>query len=108
VKAPDPFDFWVEEDRIKVRFVPNARLGNMPSGHKVGGLYVEQVISLHRYDYLKSLRAGLMHELGHYLVERQELRPKDTTEEEVCDLLTWLPAILADPRNGALRRFLGL
>jgi hypothetical protein len=108
VKAPDPFDIWVEDDRIKVRFVPNARLGNMPSGHKVGGLYDKQTITLHRYDYRKSLRAGLMHELGHYLVARQELKAKATTEEEVCDLLTWLPAILADPRNRALRKFLGL
>jgi hypothetical protein len=108
VNAPAPFDIWVEDDRIKVRFVPNARLGNMPSGHKVGGLYDKQVISLHRYDYRKSARAALMHELGHYLIVRQELRPRNTTEEEVCDLLTWLPAILIDPRNRALRKFLGL
>lgn len=58
----------------------------------------------------------MFHELGHYLADRDELNPRglkhklppDTTEEDICDLLTWVAIILTDPRNDALRAFLGL
>jgi hypothetical protein len=102
------FAFWVEDDRLTVRMVSPRALGNLGSGHAVGGDYRDRTIRLHRGDTRRSWRSTFCHELGHYLVERQELQPKKTTEEEICDLLSWLPGILADPRNDALLAFLGL
>jgi hypothetical protein len=108
VTRPRDFSFFVEDDRLRVRFVAASTLGRMESGQGRGGDYGKGVIRLPRYEPRGSLRGSLLHELGHYLYERAELRPSDTTEEDACDLLTWLPMILHDERNGALRRFLGL
>lgn len=102
------FDFWVEDDCIRVRFVSARALGRMKTGHATGGDYAARVIRLPRYETRRSQRTSAFHELGHYLCDRQELRARDTTEEEVCDLLTWVPIVLTDPRNSALRSFLGL
>jgi hypothetical protein len=104
----DDFSFYVEDDRIRVKFVGARALGNLGSGHNVGGDYADKVIRLKRREYRRSQRSTLLHELGHYLVERQELNPRATNEEEVCDVLTWLPTIFNDQRNTALLAFLGL
>jgi hypothetical protein len=107
-KRPKGFSFWVEDDRIVVRFVSAKTLGSLESGHSVGGDYRDKTIRIFRGELKRGQRSVLMHELAHYLVERQELRPNKTNEEEVCDLLTWLPSIFADERNDALLSFLGL
>lgn len=104
----DGFDFYVEDDRIRVRFVTQRQLKRLRSGHNIAGDYSDRTIRVFRGEYRRSQRSVLMHELGHYLVARQELRATDTTEEAVCDLLTWLPNILTDERNGELLAFLGL
>lgn len=102
------FSFYVDDDRIAVKFVSAKALGNLGSGHNVGGDYRANVIRIFRGELRRAQRATLLHELGHYLVARQELNPKATNEEEVCDVLTWLPSIFGDPRNTALLTFLGL
>jgi hypothetical protein len=110
------FSFWVEEDELRVRFVSRAALGSLASGHVTGGDYAALTIRLRASEPVGSNRRTLLHELGHYLVDRDELNPRafkrtlpnDVTEEDVCDLLTWLPVILHDPRNDALRDFLGI
>lgn len=102
------FSFWVGDDCIRVRFVSAKTLGNLSSGHSVGGDYRDRTIRIFRGELLRGQRSVLMHELGHYLVARQELDPRKTNEEEVCDVLTWLPSIFADERNTALLTFLGL
>lgn len=107
MKAPEDFDFWVDEDRLHVRFVSIRRLGRLPSGHSVWGDYTGKVIRLPRYEHSEAQKGIFFHELGHYLAERQELCTRATIED-VCDLLTWLPSVLLDRRNAALRRFLGL
>jgi hypothetical protein len=108
MNSPANFDIWVDDDRIRVRFVPQKQLGRLSSGHLVGGDFGDGIIRLPRFDTRRAQRAVLFHEMGHYLVKRQELRARDTTEEEVCDLLAWVPPILADERNADLRAFLGL
>lgn len=102
------FSIYVDDERIAVRFVSARELGNLGSGHAVGGDYKDRVIRIHRGELRRAQRAVLLHELGHYLVKRQELRARATNEEEVCDLLTWLPSIFVDERNDALLEFLGL
>lgn len=108
--TPD-FAFYVEDDRIRVKFVSQKTLGRLTDeGHPTGGTYTEgqRVIRIVRGEYRTGQRAIFMHELGHYLVERQELDARNTTEEEVCDILSWLPRIYADERNADLLKFLGL
>jgi hypothetical protein len=110
------FTVCVENDEIRVQFVSRADLGSLGSGHVVGGDYEALIIRVRASDSRRTQRAVLMHELGHYLVDRDELNtrgwkrtlPNDVTEEDVCDLFTWLPQILRDSRNGELRAFLGL
>lgn len=116
MKAPDGFTFWVDDDALRVVFVPAGKLGRLDNGgHATGGDYLDGLIRLPRYEARKGLRSSLLHELGHHLVRRQELNPRGTqralpnaTEEDVCDLLTWIPMVLVDPRNDALRAFLGV
>lgn len=105
---PRDFTFYVEDDAIRVRHVGARVLKRLSSGHTIAGDFGDGVIRLLRGETRSARRSVLLHELGHYLVDRQELRASDCTEEEVCDLLSWLPAILVDERNGALRAFLGL
>jgi hypothetical protein len=102
------FRFFVEADRIEVRFVSQKKLGRLSSdgGWGTGGTYRKGVIKLPRYEYRGTLRAALLHELGHHLYKRQEINLNRVTEEDVCDMLTWLPSILTDRRNKKLRRFL--
>lgn len=104
---PRDFDLWVEDDRLRVRFVSAKVLGQLKDGHAVGGDFGDNVIRLPRGDYRRTQRGAFMHELGHYLYSRQELTPS-AHQEQVCDLLSWLPYILIDPRNDGLRHFLGL
>ena len=101
------FDFWVEDDKITVRFVGQRALKRLSSGHAVGGDYEDKHIRIFRGDTRRAQRGTLFHELGHYLVKRYELNVKDCTEEEVCEIPAWVPQILNDPRNEALVLFLG-
>lgn len=105
---PRDFTFFVEADRIKVRHVSARTLGSGPDGHPTGGDYRDSTIRIFRGEYRSAARAYLLHELGHHLVARQEINPQHTTEEEICDVLTWLPFIFSDPRNAALLSYLGL
>lgn len=105
---PRDFDLWVEDDRIKVRFVTTKVLKRLASGHAVGGDYSDRIIRIFRGDSRRSQRGTFFHELGHYLCDRNEFNSKDCTEEEACDLLAWVPQILNDPRNDGLRTFLGV
>ena len=109
------FAIHVEDDELRVRFVSRKALGALPTGHATGGDYASRIIRLRRSETRRGNRAALLHELGHYLVEREELNPRHTSrelrgvnEEDICDLLTWVPIILADPRNGELRAFMGI
>lgn len=102
------FTLWIEDDRVRVKFVSARALGNLSSGHSVAGDYRDKTIRIFRGELRRAQRSVFMHELGHYLVSRQELRPSATNEEEICDLLTWLPHIFADERNEELLEFLGL
>lgn len=110
MKPVKNFTLWVESDRVKVRFVGAKRLGRLTkdAGWATGGSYThkDRIIRLPRYEYRGTLRAALLHELGHHLFKRQELKVSRITEEDVCDMLTWLPSILTDKRNKKLRRFL--
>jgi len=101
------FTIYVEDDRIQVRFVGARRLGTLSSGHPVGGDYDGRSIRLPAGAYRTANQASLLHELGHHFARRQGLRD-GATEEEACELLSWLPRVLADPRNRAFRSFLGL
>lgn len=107
------FDIWVDEDRIQVRFVSRKTLGHIKTGHSTGGDYGDKIVRLQRYETRRCLSNMLFHEMGHYLVEREELLSRgklvpELTDEDVCDLMTWWPGILADPRNTELRKFLNL
>ena len=103
------FTLYVENDRIRVKFVAAATLGKLSKdGHSAAGDYQARVIRIFRGEFQRTQRAVLLHELGHYLVSRQELKPGKASEEDICDVLTWLPTILADERNEAFREFLGL
>jgi len=103
------FTISVEDDRIRVKFVASATLGKLSKdGHSAAGDYANKTIRLFRGEFRRTQRNVLLHELGHYLVARQELKPKLASEEDICDLMTWLPTILTDERNGELRDFLGL
>lgn len=103
------FSFYVEDDIIRVKFVRFRELGRMDRGRqRVGGLYRDRVIRLPKTELRTANRAGLLHELGHYLYQRADLSVNDLTEEDFCDGFTWLPHILTDPRNDDLRAFLGL
>lgn len=104
MKYPPNFEFWVGEDRVRVRFVSQKTLGSIADGHASRGEYKNRIIRLFRGELPHALQAVFLHELGHYLYERGEL--KSPTEEDAADLLTWLPTIVHDKRNGALRRFL--
>ena len=73
-----------------------------------GGDYVDRRIRLARGEPRNSQQSTLLHELGHYLVQRSELDPKHTTEEEMADVLSWLPLIFRDERNRVLLAFLDL
>lgn len=103
------FTFYVEDDRIRVKFVSAATLGKLSSSkHSAYGDYSDKVIRIFRGDTRRSQRAVFLHELGHYLVSRQELKPRTASEEDICDLFSWLPAIFSDDRNAKLLEFLGL
>ena len=103
------FTIYVENDRVRVKFVAAATLGKLSKdGHSAAGDYADRVIRIFRGEYQRTQRHILLHELGHHLVARQELKPRTASEEDICDLLTWLPLILTDERNGDLRAFLGL
>lgn len=102
------FAFFVEDDRIRVKFVTARQLGKLATGHLSGGDYGDLLIRLPRFELRRSQRSAMMHELGHYLYARTEMTVKDSNEEAVVDLLAWVPSILVDPRNVDLRRFLGL
>jgi hypothetical protein len=110
VSDPRDFAFYVEDDLIKVRFVGPKKLGRIPGDkdkHLTGGDYKDGRIRLLRYEYRRTLRSMFLHELGHHLYARQELDRK-ASEEDICDMLTWLPQIITDKRNKALRQFLGI
>lgn len=102
------FDIWVERDRIRVRFVRPAVMGRTVEGHSTAGDFTmaNRLIRIHRGLTLASQRATVLHELGHYLYKRMELAKP--TEEDVVDLLAWLPEIMLDARNRKLVAFLGL
>jgi hypothetical protein len=103
------FAFYVEHDRLQVRFVTTRTLGRHGSGQSKGGDYLNKVIRLPRKEMVNANRGALFHELGHYIHrERQELPARGLTDEDICDAMMWVPAVLRDPRNGDLRRFLGL
>ena len=103
------FSFYVDDDVLKVKFVSAAVLGKLSSsGHSAAGDYANHTIRLFRGEYRRTQRTVVFHELGHYLVAWLELKPAKASEEDLCDLLTWLPLILLDERNEALREFLGL
>lgn len=101
------FTFYVDADRIRVRFVMPSRLKKIASGQNPGADYGDKVIRIARGELTRSQQGYLFHELGHYLVERMEYG-KTLTQEDACDLMSWAPAILRDPRNGDLRAFLSL
>ena len=101
------FPFWVDGDRIKVRFVSAAVLGRTAAGHMVAGDYTNREIRIFRGEIRHAQRAVFWHEVGHYIYERLELT-KSAHEEQIVDLLTFVPLIIGDNRNGALRKFLGL
>lgn len=105
---PRDFDFWVEDDRLHVRHVTARLLTRISSGQNTGADYGDKVISLLRGDTRRSLRGYLLHELGHYLCDRLDHPKRGLTQEDACDLLSWVPNILLDDRNGPLRAYLGL
>lgn len=105
------FSFNVGDARIRVRFVGREDLGKLDSGHDVAGDYGENLIRLPRWELSRAQRIYFFHELGHYLIERNEIPVGKrsevcTTDETICDLFTWLPFILEDARNESLRNFL--
>ena len=102
------FDFWVEDDRIRVRHVTARSLTKISSGQNAGADYSDKVISLLRGDTKRALRGYLLHEIGHYLCDRLDHRKIGLTQEDACDLLSWVPFIISDPRNEAFREYLGL
>jgi hypothetical protein len=103
------FTLFVDDDSVKVKFVSAAALGKLSKdGHSAGGDYADRTIRVFRGEARRSQRAVLLHELAHYLYARMELKPRTASEEDACDLFTWLPMILSDERNEALREFLGL
>jgi len=102
------FDFWVEDDKIRVRHVTARSLTKISSGQNPGADYSDKVISLLRGDIRRSLRGYLLHELGHYLCDRMDHGKDGLTQEDACDLLSWLPYIIRDERNEKLRAYLGL
>lgn len=101
------FSFWVEDDRIRVKHVSPKTLTPISSGQSPGADYRAGVIRITRGETAYGRQGYLLHELGHYLVERVELG-KTLTEEDACDLFAWIPFILRDRRNGDLRAYLGL
>jgi hypothetical protein len=103
------FSFFVDDERIRVKFVASATLGKLSaSKHSAAGDYHDRTIRLFRGEPRRTQRSVMLHELGHYLFARMELRAGRASEEDICDLFTWMPLILEDPRNSALRKFLGL
>lgn len=103
------FDFFVDTVRLKVKFVTGRTLGRTGS-YQIGGDYTpgSKVIRLLRYEAKGALRATLLHELCHYLWERNEMTVKTVNEEDICDLMSWLPMVFEDSRNTELLDFLGL
>lgn len=103
------FTIFVDNESIKVKFVASATLGKLSSSkHSAAGDYKDNTIRVFRGEPRRSQRSVLLHELCHYLFARMELKAASASEEDVCDLFTWLPIILEDSRNKALRSFLGL
>lgn len=103
------FTFYVDEDKIKVKFVTNRALGRT-GNYQIGGDYTpgSKMIRLLRSEPKSSMRATFLHELCHYLVERNEMKIKNSNEEDICDLFSWLPMIFMDKRNTEFLNFLGL
>lgn len=105
---PRDFAFYVEDDLIRVRHVAARSLARISSGQNAGADYSNKVISVLRGDTRRALRGYLLHELGHYLCDRLDHGKKGLTQEDACDLMSWLPGILLDERNDAFRAYLGL
>lgn len=121
MKARDftPFRVYVDyetDEYVHVSFVGRRRLreNRGEKGHPAGGSYGDKKIELWKAETIRSLRGAIWHELAHYFIEREEWRigrkgiVVDVTEEEVCDLFYWIPALLADPRNERLRALMGV
>ena len=83
------FTFYVDEDKIKVKFVTNRALGRT-GNYQIGGDYTpgSKMIRLLRSEPKSSMRATFLHELCHYLVERNEMKIKNSNEEELSNVLT--------------------
>lgn len=114
-----PFKVYVDQDTdetILVRFVSPRRLerDRLATGQGSAGTYANNVIEVTYTATMSGLGACVWHELGHYFIEREEFRISrkgallGVMEEDVCDLFTWVPAILHDPRNGPLRQLMGV
>lgn len=118
-RAPRPFKIYVDQDTdetVHVSFHPASRFyrDRMSTGQSTGATYKDNVIELSRASTRAGYCASLWHELGHYFIEREEFRISrkgvlvGVTEEDACDLFTWVPAILHDPRNEPLRQLMGV
>ena len=111
----EPFRIYIDDDTIiQVRFVGRKELGRQPTGHSVAGEYDKGVIKIARWEPSRTQQAIIWHEIGHALVKHDELAGRGkylaegTTEEDVCELFTWVTLILRDPRNQPLWQFMGV
>lgn len=114
-----PFKIYVDQDTdetVLVRFVSPRRMerDRLSSGQGSGATYANNVIEVAYSTTISGLCACVWHELGHYFIEREEFRISrkgallGVMEEDVCDLFTWVPSILHDPRNVPLRQLMGV
>ncbi len=90
------FDLDVDGRRVRVRFVPSSRMQRDSKGHAMGGDYGDNLIKVSTAQTRRGVRAAVLHEIGHHVLDRAEVKVPTAVEEDVADAFCWLLPVLRD------------